>query len=126
MVIMVIRTNTPRSVIGNSFGYSKIDIPDVPLGFLILDQPHYNNYNADAERLGTEAVHFGDIIGLREFKEGIHDSIFAKEAQELQFEHWLRNMDNYSFMYTHFLNERGLIMKPTNLPRYIENENVEP
>ena len=117
MLIMVIRTNTPRSVIGNSFGFSKIDIPDTPAGFLILDQPHYNNYNADSERLGRHPVHFGDITGLREFRSTIHDAIFEKEIEELSYEQWLRQVDNYSFMYTHFLNQRGLIRKPKNMPR---------
>jgi hypothetical protein len=116
MFIMVVRTNTPRSVIGHSFGFQKIDIPDTPSGFLILDQPHYNNYNADSERLNKQPVHFGDVIGLREFKEAMHDVIFEKECRELSFEHWLRQIDNYSFMYTHFLNERGLIQKPKNSP----------
>jgi tRNA pseudouridine38-40 synthase len=117
MLIMVIRTNTPRSVIGNSFGFSKIDIPDTPAGFMILDQPHYNNYNADSEKSGKQPVHFGDVVGLREFREKIHEAVVAKEYDQLLFEQWLRQIDNYSFMYTHFLNERGLIQKPKNMPR---------
>jgi tRNA pseudouridine38-40 synthase len=116
MLIMVIRTNTPRSVIGNSFGYQKIDIPDAPQGFLILDQPHYNNYNADCAANNSPPVSFGDITGLKEFSNQIHEAIFEKEFNEMYFEQWLREMDNYSFMYTHYLNERGLITPQRNQP----------
>lgn len=117
MLIMVIRTNTTRSVIANSFGIADIDIPEAPQDFLILEQPHYNNYNADCKVNKVQPVTFGDVTGLSEFNEQIHESIYSREFHEMKFEQWLRDMDNYSFLYTYFLNERGLIMKPRNFPK---------
>jgi hypothetical protein len=118
MLIIVTRTNTPRSVVGNSFGYMKIDIPEAPVGFQILDEVHYNNYNADAANHGKPTIRFGDVDDkVRAFRRSLHESIFSKEAKEMKFEAWLRELDNYSFMYTHFLNERGVITKARNFPR---------
>lgn len=112
------RTNTPRSVLGNSFGFSKIDIPEVPEGFQILDEPHYNNYNADSAKLSLPTIRFGDMDDkVQMFRRKIHSAIFDREASEMRFEKWLRNIDNFSFMYCHFLNERGVITKPVNYPK---------
>lgn len=118
MLVLVTRTNTPRSVLGNSFGFSKIDIPETPEGFQILDEPHYNNYNADCANAGKPTIRFGDIDDkIQMFRRKIHSGIFDREAADMKFEKWLRNIDNFSFMYCHFLNERGVITKPVNYPR---------
>ena len=45
LAIMVIRTNTPRSVVGNSFGIHCISIPESPARGLIFDAPFYGKYN---------------------------------------------------------------------------------
>ncbi|KAJ3358439.1 tRNA pseudouridine synthase 1 [Kappamyces sp. JEL0680] len=118
MLIMVTRTNTPRSVLGNSFGYSKIDIPETPVGFQILDEPHYNNYNADAVKQGKQVIRFGDVDEqVQAFRNGLYTDIFSKEQEQLVFEAWLRQLDNYSFMYSHYLNARGVIGKQRSAPR---------
>ena len=113
MLIMVVRTNTPRSVIANSFGIQKIDIPDAPSNFFILDEPHYNNYNVESLKLNRQPLSFSDTKS-EEFKRELLNKLFEKEAKEMLFERWLRELDNYSFMYTHFLNESGVITKPMN------------
>jgi tRNA U38,U39,U40 pseudouridine synthase TruA len=57
---MVVRTNTPRSVVANSYSVHKIDIPEAPASTLILDEPHYNTFNADALQKQQQPVHFGE------------------------------------------------------------------
>lgn len=59
MLIMVVRTNTPRAVVANSYSVSQIDIPDSPGIGLILDEPHYNSFNAMAIQAGEQPVNFG-------------------------------------------------------------------
>jgi tRNA pseudouridine(38-40) synthase len=61
LAIMVIRTNTPVSVIGNSFGYAKIELPEVPALGLILDEPHYNQFNDYASRNNNCVIDFEEI-----------------------------------------------------------------
>jgi hypothetical protein len=120
MLILVIRTNTPRSALGNSFGFSKIDIPETPEGFQIFDEPHYNNYNAEAylSQSPKPMVRFGDVDGqVQSFRRAIHQSIYAKESMEMRYESWLHQIDNYSFMYCHFLNARGVFTKPRYFPK---------
>ena len=119
MLIMVIRTNTPRSVIANSFGYQKIDIPDAPANFFILDEPHYNNYNVESLRLKKEPLSFSNTKS-EEFKRQLLARLFSREKDEMVYEKWLRELDNYSFMYTNFLNETGVITKPMNYPKEAE------
>lgn len=61
LAIMVIRTNTPVSVIGNSFGYAKIELPEVPSLGLILDEPHYSEFNDYAVRTNNSSIDFDAI-----------------------------------------------------------------
>ena len=117
MLIMVMRTNTPRAAIANSYGFQSIDILEAPGFCLILDEPHYAYYNHQVLKTNPESA-----VQLDKYTEQmnafrhdeIHDYIYKHEFNNLEFEAWLRSMDNYSFLYTHFLNERGLIAKQTN------------
>ena len=38
MAVMVVRCNVPRSVVANSFGFARVDVPECPGVFLVLDQ----------------------------------------------------------------------------------------
>lgn len=113
IMMMVIRTNTRPSVLGNSFGYARIDIPEAPAFSLILDEPMYDQ------------VSFTPYENqVQEFRQShIHAPIYQLERDEMRFEEWLRSLDNYSFLYTYFLNERGVITKPVNFIRPVEQEN---
>lgn len=101
MLIMVTRTNTPRSSLGNSFGFVKIDVPDAPLGFAMLSESHYNNFNADHP---NEAVSFSDTPGVDAFRVQLHQEVYEREAKDMKFESWVRALDNYSFVTTFFTN----------------------
>ncbi|KAJ3182640.1 tRNA pseudouridine synthase 1 [Geranomyces variabilis] len=132
MAIMVIRTNTPRSVVANSFGYTNIDIPEAPGFGLILDEPFYDTFNSDCERRGDpKGVHFNKHQGpITEFRHHrIHDAIYRAELETMAFVKWTRNLDAYSFLYTYFLNERGVVVPPRNLVSKkavaAENERLE-
>ncbi|KAJ3163206.1 tRNA pseudouridine synthase 1 [Geranomyces michiganensis] len=118
MAIMVIRTNTPRSVVANSFGYTNIDIPEAPGFGLILDEPFYDTFNSDCERRGDpKGIHFDQHQGpITEFRHHrIHDAIYRAELETMAFVKWTRNLDAYSFLYTYFLNERGVVVPPRNM-----------
>ncbi|KAI9102655.1 pseudouridine synthase [Phlyctochytrium arcticum] len=125
MAIMVIRTNTPRSIVANSFGFAKIDIPEAPACGLILDTPHYDTFNSDCERRGVSTgIHFdkfaNDVTQFRHH--AIHDSIYRSELESMKFYEWARNIDAYSFLYTYFLNERGVIKPNTH---YVSKTAIE-
>ncbi|KAJ3002696.1 UNVERIFIED_CONTAM: tRNA pseudouridine synthase 1 [Siphonaria sp. JEL0065] len=120
LLILVIRTNTPRSLIANSFGVNKIEIPDAPAGSLIFHQPAYNVYN---DSVGPKyAVNFDDekakVEGFR--KTQIHDRVYVEERED--FEQWLRNIDRHAFLYKYYLNSRGLISAQNSFLRDGANE----
>lgn len=116
MAIMVVRTNTTRSVVANSFGYSSINIPAAPSRFVVLDYVQYDNYNSDAKRRGSDRIvdfrkYSDEITAFRH--DMIHDKIYEHEAKHFEFAEWLHNIDSNSQMYHHFLNERGVITPVT-------------
>ncbi|RKO88306.1 pseudouridine synthase [Blyttiomyces helicus] len=120
LAIMVIRTNTPRSIVGNSFGFASLDIPEAPGHCAILDTPHYDIYNSDCARRGDPSTisfeHNRSAITAFRHRE-IHDAIYRAERECMLFEPWLRAMDSYSFLYAHFLNARGVIRPCTAFVR---------
>ncbi|KAJ1563761.1 tRNA pseudouridine synthase 1, partial [Nowakowskiella sp. JEL0078] len=104
---MIGKTNTPRSILGNSFGFAKIDIPEAPGHALILDETHYEGYN---EKAGlSNGVNFTEyasaIEGFR--KPAIHNAIYTDEYENMNFEEWVRSIDRFSFLYMYYLNPRG-------------------
>ena len=62
---------------------------------------------------------------VEEFRhEHLHNRIFEAERELMKFEEWIRSIDNYSFLYTYFLNQDGLIKKPVNYIRPTETHEV--
>ncbi|KAJ3281662.1 tRNA pseudouridine synthase 1 [Borealophlyctis nickersoniae] len=129
LAIMVIRTNTPRSVVANSFGFARIEIPEAPAHCLILDQPHYDTYNSDAARRNDPAIidfepHFDEVTKFRHSQ--LHDPIYRQENDTMPFEQWLRSIDSYSFLYTFFLNQRGVIRPRNSYVRVARGDEERP
>ncbi|KAI8809179.1 pseudouridine synthase [Cladochytrium replicatum] len=110
LAVLVIRTNTPRAIVGNSFGWGKIDIPEAPGQFLILDQAHYDAYNAQVGNR-SDGIWFDAVDGaVQQLRQrGIHSPIYKEEGNIMFFEEWIRSIDRYSFLYTYYLNPRGVV-----------------
>ncbi|KAJ3021866.1 tRNA pseudouridine synthase 1 [Thoreauomyces humboldtii] len=132
MMIMVLRTNTPRSVVANSFGVTNIDIPEAPGMFLILDEPMYDTFNSDCERRGDpKGIHFPQHTDqVTDFRHRqIHDAVYRAELESMKFAEWTRNLDSYSFLYTYYLNQRGVVVPQTHFISKravdLENEKLE-
>ncbi|KAJ3044034.1 tRNA pseudouridine synthase 1, partial [Rhizophlyctis rosea] len=120
LAVLVLRTNTPRSVVANSFGFARVDVPECPGVFLVLDQPHYDSYNSDAaRRQSPDAIdfdkHYAQVQAFRH--SNIHDAIYRSEQEHMHFAQFLRSIDEYSFLYTHYLNQRGVIKTRSNYVR---------
>ncbi|KAJ3107811.1 tRNA pseudouridine synthase 1 [Phlyctochytrium planicorne] len=111
MMVLVVRTNTPRSVVANSFGFAQIDLPEAPAIGLICDEPFYLEYNANQSLTEAERVDFSKERGAVETfrKAQIHDWVFREEQEYMYFDAWLRSIDRFAFLYHFFLNNRGLI-----------------
>ena len=109
VAVMVTRTNTPRSVVGNSFGIAKMDIPEFPPFGLFLSDASYASYDVSAHGAELNLVMYQEEI--QTFKKSILAKMYAFEAEYLSVEPWIRSLDSYSFLYMYFLNSRGVIGK---------------
>ncbi|KAJ3337752.1 tRNA pseudouridine synthase 1 [Entophlyctis luteolus] len=105
LLILVVRTSTPRSLIANSFGTAcKFEIPEAPASSVVFHQPHYAPEFAVTGALESERAR---IEAFR--KTMIHDRVYQDERIEMAFAEWLRGIDRVSFLYKHFLNSRGVV-----------------
>ncbi|KAJ3195421.1 hypothetical protein HK101_000263 [Irineochytrium annulatum] len=83
LAILVIRTNTPRAVVANSFGFAQIDIPEAPAIGLICDEVFYLKYNEEPTRTQATRVDFNGVKDTVETfrKNQIHDWIYREEQE---------------------------------------------
>jgi tRNA U38,U39,U40 pseudouridine synthase TruA len=106
MLIQVVRTHTPPSIISHSFSIPEISIaiapPTLILGNYVLniDEPHYNSFNEDAIHNHQTPVNFGESSKLASqfLNASIYSDIYKTEKHEMAFEKWLRELDSYSFL----------------------------
>ncbi|TPX33457.1 hypothetical protein SmJEL517_g03672 [Synchytrium microbalum] len=119
LAVLIIRTNTPRSIVANSFGFANIDIPEAPAYSLVLEDSKYDGINGEMQKLISASSTFATTLGtikfapynpqIEEFKQRfIYEEIFNDEAEIMGFEAWMRTLDKFSFLY-HYLNPRGVL-----------------
>ncbi|CAG8660956.1 7468_t:CDS:10 [Gigaspora margarita] len=111
MVVMMIRSETPLTLIKKTFGPTKINIPKAPALGLLLDQPVFKSYNKKAIDNGKELIEF-DIYKdkIDAFKEKfIYSKIYAEEFSEYTFQNWLNSIDYHTERDYGYLNHEGEI-----------------
>ncbi|KAI9340845.1 pseudouridine synthase [Obelidium mucronatum] len=115
MLVMVVRTNTPQSMIAASFGRGVAKIEGLPLapvrGSGICDIG-YNSWNESAAAQEGLIKFADDQNYVEGFAEGsVRDEVFIEEEDGMEFEEWLKEVDRHSYLYKHFLNARGVIRR---------------
>ncbi|KAJ3233665.1 tRNA pseudouridine synthase 1 [Chytriomyces hyalinus] len=126
MLILIVRTNSPRSVISSSFGRRQIagnvvpgttvlslPIPCVPVRGCGIADVNYMQWNEHAAR-GEANVRFDAGEELRGYVEGfaegsVRDEVYIEEEDGMEYEAWLKDIDRNAMFYRHFLNARGVI-----------------
>ncbi|KAJ3389454.1 tRNA pseudouridine synthase 1 [Chytriomyces hyalinus] len=126
MLILIVRTNSPRSVISSSFGRRQIagnvvpgttvlslPIPCVPVRGCGIADVNYMQWNEHAAR-GEANVRFDAGEELRGYVEGfaegsVRDEVYIEEEDGMEYETWLKDIDRNALFYRHFLNARGVI-----------------
>ncbi|KAI8835726.1 pseudouridine synthase [Chytridium lagenaria] len=110
MMVLVVRTNTPRSIVANSFGFAQVDLPEAPAIGLICDEPFYLDYNNNPNLSERAKVSFTTE----------KSEVERFQQEYMYFDAWLRSVDRFAFLYHFFLNSRGLVnprrafLKPTS------------
>ncbi|KAJ1551073.1 tRNA pseudouridine synthase 1, partial [Cladochytrium tenue] len=85
LAVLVVRSNTPRSVVAGSFGVAHFDIPECPARGMIFDLPLYDEYNNEPARPLPEYITFDDEKSVVErFRRShIHECIYQEEYDEM-------------------------------------------
>ena len=132
MAFMMIRTNTPASLISKTFGETKINIPRAPALGLLLERTVFEGHNKRiiARKLDNEPITFEPFEEqMNAFKkEWIYSRIYQEERQENVFEVWTRSVDENMDSFAWYLNSDGSIdesRKPLDSRELLVKEDEE-
>ncbi|CAG8464693.1 11323_t:CDS:2 [Ambispora leptoticha] len=111
MIVLVVRSGTPLSLVEKTFDLDKINIPKAPALGLLLEQPVFNSYNKKAKEKEKDLVSFELYKEkIDKFKdEFIYSKIFAEEIEENTFQNWLNVIDYHTARDYGYLNVEGII-----------------
>ncbi|CAG8563258.1 9900_t:CDS:10 [Paraglomus occultum] len=118
LIIMIVRSGTPLSLVAKTFNIDKINIPRAPSLGLLLEQPIFNSYNRKASAGGKETVDFAKysvsiaeiVQEIEKFKEDfIYSKIYEEEFAENVFQNWLNAIDVHFDDSYSYLNPEGII-----------------
>ncbi|CAG8475589.1 1331_t:CDS:10 [Acaulospora morrowiae] len=102
LVVMVVRTGTPLTLISKAFGLNKINIPNAPA-------PVFKSYNKKCVSNGNELIDFEKYREkIDEFKEKyIYSKIYEEEHRDNTFQNWLNTLDTHKERDFGYLNPEG-------------------
>ncbi|GES79779.1 pseudouridine synthase [Rhizophagus clarus] len=111
LIVMIVRTRTPISLIEKTFTQVKINIPKAPALGLLLERPVFDSYNKKARDQGKDVIDY-DIYQeqIDKFKDNyIYSKIFEEELAENTFQNWLNAVDQHTERDYGYLNSEGII-----------------
>ncbi|KAJ3202321.1 tRNA pseudouridine synthase 1 [Entophlyctis luteolus] len=129
MLVLVVRTNTPLSVIAGSFGRTRIpNLPVAPVAGCGIADVDYSAWNyglklststerGDGDGLihADGVIDFGELMpDLKQYVEGfvegsVRDEVYIEEEDAMVYEAWLKEIDACAHSFTNFLNPRGIV-----------------
>ncbi|SAM03912.1 hypothetical protein [Absidia glauca] len=115
MAVLVVRSGTPLTLIEDSFGPQKINIPKAPALGLLLERPVFDSYN---NRLGAKKLqkehpriefnaHKDTIDAFKQ--KWVYSKMFEAEREERGFDTFLTSVDNSFTDNFKYLNPDGVI-----------------
>ncbi|KAI8341958.1 pseudouridine synthase [Chlamydoabsidia padenii] len=115
MAVLVVRSGTPLSLIEESFGPRKINIPKAPALGLLLERPVFDSYNnrlndkrLQKEHPRLEFTQHKDAIDAFK-KKWVYSRMFEAEREERGFDTFLTSVDNSFTDDFKYLNPQGVI-----------------
>ncbi|KND02180.1 tRNA pseudouridine synthase A [Spizellomyces punctatus DAOM BR117] len=110
---LMVRTQTPISIIPETLTSVKLNIPKAPGTGLLMDEPLFQSYNtADKRRIesGKDPIDFSLAAeDIEKFKQHILAGIRQDEMVNHRFGRWARFIDSYSFTFATYLNRDGIV-----------------
>ncbi|KAG0290561.1 tRNA pseudouridine synthase 1 [Dissophora globulifera] len=119
LIVMIIRTDTPMTLIPETFKANKINIPKAPSMGLLLERPMFNTYNRKIEGKNP-ALDFGPYeTEMEAFKEKyIYEGIIKEELEFNRFDEYLQILDGHADRYNFaYLNKEGVIPEEALIKR---------
>uniref|UniRef100_A0A8C6Y2Q2 Pseudouridylate synthase 1 homolog n=1 Tax=Naja naja TaxID=35670 RepID=A0A8C6Y2Q2_NAJNA len=100
LVIAIVKGHAAQSIMEQSWGEEKVDIPKAPGLGLILERVHFESYN---QRFGNDGLHEalewaeeeGKIAAFKE--QHIYPTIINTEKEEKSMMNWLETLFNHQF-----------------------------
>ncbi|RIA92015.1 pseudouridine synthase [Glomus cerebriforme] len=132
LIVMIVRTGTPISLIDKTFTQVKINIPKAPALGLLLERPVFDSYNRKSRDKGKELIDY-DIYQdqIDKFKDRfIYSKIYEEELAENTFQNWLNAIDQHTERDYGYLNQEGIIpessiVKHGERQKYYNNLSVD-
>ncbi|XP_063171969.1 pseudouridylate synthase 1 homolog isoform X2 [Candoia aspera] len=100
LVIAIVKGYATKSIMEQSWGVEKVDIPKAPGLGLILERVHFESYN---QRFGDDGLHEAlewaeEEEKIAAFKEQhIYPTIIKTEKEEKSMMNWLETLSNHQF-----------------------------
>ncbi|RHZ86447.1 hypothetical protein Glove_51g72 [Diversispora epigaea] len=110
LIVMMVRTATPVTLIPRTFDLVKINIPKAPALGLLLEQPVFKSYNKKCMGNGKGLIEFEKHQDkIDEFKlKYIYSKIQEEELTNNTFQNWLNSLDYHENDFG-YLNPEGII-----------------
>jgi tRNA pseudouridine38-40 synthase len=115
MGMLIARTNTPISLIQETFGEKRINIPKAPALGLLLERPVFDVYNEKLLKKSNKEdrikidfdKHKSEMDAFKQ--EWIYNKIFDTELEEHVFDGYLTSLDAHIGHDYDYLNPEGVI-----------------
>ncbi|KAI9594963.1 pseudouridine synthase [Syncephalis fuscata] len=110
MMVLLVRSETPFTVIPQSFEATRINIPKAPGLGLLLEQTVFGSYNRKCIETGREQVTFEKYQDkIDAFKRAyIYERIVEEEIAVNEFDSWIKSVDA-RMHYFPFINKEGIV-----------------
>lgn len=115
MLILIVRSSTPASLLPECYGPRKIHVPKAPSLGLLLDRPIFGSYNDNVRKAAfsaaKEPIEFDAYSEeVEEFRRRvIYEKLREEEEAADIFSGWLAGLDSLQGPDFDFLNPRGII-----------------
>ncbi|KAF9583369.1 tRNA pseudouridine synthase 1 [Lunasporangiospora selenospora] len=119
LIIMLIRTDTPLSLIPKTFEANKINIPKAPSLGLLLERPMFTTYNRKVQSSHQPIGFESYDKEMEAFKEKyIYEGIIKEELEFNRFDEYLQILDAHAVEYNFaYLNKEGIIPEEAIIKR---------
>ncbi|ORY49567.1 pseudouridine synthase [Rhizoclosmatium globosum] len=132
LVVMMVRTKTPATLVAKAYKEDRINIPKAPALGLLLRKPTFDSFNKqiknqheDSRKL-IEFDNYADLVNPF-VEEWVNKDMYKEESEKHVYMNWLLHVDERSLNFSWWLTKEGTIqlsLKPTDEALLKEEDDV--